>query len=139
MFNGIRLFSSDPVWRHILGDLGAVVLDTPDVSALDFDALGMKLPVDMEQLRAAVFVALDNSRIVNDIVGSNVTLSPLQEQIVAILHKSGGMSATDIRTALGYSPDVTTHAVDTAIYGLRKMCGHDFIINSDGIYKIGHV
>ena len=34
-------------------------------------------------------------------------------------------------------PNMTTHAVDTAIYQLRKNYGKDFIQNKNGVYIIG--
>ncbi len=139
MFNGIRLFTTDPTWRQILGDLNATVTDAPGVGVLDFDKLGIKLPINITDLRATVLGAMDFSHLVTDIVGKNITLSPIQERIVALLYQSGGMSVADIKIALGYSPDVTTHVVETAIYALRKICGHDFIQNTDGVYKLGRV
>ena len=74
-----------------------------------------------------------------EILGRDVHLPYIQAQIVILLYKSGGMSAADLRTALGYAPNATTHAVDTAIYQLRKLFGREFIINSNGVYKIGRI
>ncbi len=139
MFSGIRIFSSDATWRQILADLNAVLVDTPDAIGLNFDALKLDLPISIPELRATVLAAVDYSRVVADIVGENVNLSPLQGKIIALMHKSGGMTVADMKTALGYAPDATTHAVDTAIYGLRKLCGYEFIQNVGGIYKIGRI
>jgi hypothetical protein len=61
----------------------------------------------------------------------------LHAQIVVQLYKSGGIDAAGLKSALGYSADTATHTIDTAIYQLRKMFGHDFIINENGVYRIG--
>jgi len=137
MLNGIRVYSADPFWRGILSDLGATVLDAPSTTGLNFDSLNIIMPISPLQLKATLLDANDSSNIIHKIFGTNVRLSNLHTQIVVQLYKSGGMDAGTLKSALGYSADATTHTVDTAIYQLRKMYGHDFIINENGIYRIG--
>ena len=137
MLNGIRIYSADPFWRNILNDLGATVLDVPNATGLNFDSLNIIMPISPLQLKAALLDAADSSNIIRKIFKTNVRLSNLHTQIVVQLYKSGGMSSGTLKSVLGYSPDTTTHTVDTAIYQLRKMYGHDFIINENGIYRIG--
>ena len=137
MLNGIRVYSADAFWRNILGDLGATVLDAPNTTDLNFDSLRIVMPTTPLQLKAALLDATDSSNIIRKIFGTNVRMSNLHAQIIVHLYKSGGMDATALKTALGYSADTTTHTIDTAIYQLRKLYGHDFIINDNGVYKIG--
>ena len=72
-----------------------------------------------------------------EIFGMSVSLPRIQAQIIVLLHKSGGMTGNELRDALGYAPDTTTHTVDTAIYQLRRTYGRGFIINTNGVYRIG--
>ena len=85
----------------------------------------------------ALLNAADTSKIITKIFGTNVRLSNLHTQIIVQLYKSGGMDSVRLKTSLGYSADATTHTVDTAIYQLRKMYGHEFIVNENGVYRIG--
>ena len=137
MLKGIRVFSGDAVWRNILSDLGATVLDVPSNSDINLDSLNISMPVSVIELKRVLLEASDNSKIILKVFGTNVRLSNLHTQIIVHLYKSGGMHINDLKIALGYSPDVTTHTVDTAIYQLRKMYGHDFIVNDGGVYRIG--
>ncbi len=139
MFNGLRIYSSDTVWRQILTDLGAAVLDVPTTTDVNLDNLELPSPVTLLELKGAILAAMDNTQIITDLLGTGVIVPPFHQQIIASLYKSGGMSMTELKGALGYMPDVTTHAVDTAIYQIRKIHGHEFIHNDGGIYKIGHV
>ena len=137
MLNGIRVYSADPYWRNILSDLGATVIDAPNTTDLNFDSLHILMPVSAIQLKSALLDAVDSSDTLRKIFGKNVRLSNLHAQIVVHLYKSGGMNSGELKSVLGYSADAATHTVDTAIYQLRKMYGHDFIVNNDGVYKIG--
>lgn len=140
MLDGIRIYSSDALWRQILSEFGATVSDVPDATYLDFDALGVPMPATPIMIKTAIQNAVDgNIKLMREILGRDVHLPYIQAQIVILLYKSGGMSAADLRTALGYAPNATTHAVDTAIYQLRKLFGREFIINSNGVYKIGRI
>lgn len=140
MLDGIRLYSADETWRRILSELGAVVADVPNTAYLNFDELGITMPATPATIKTAVQNAVDsNLRLLHTIFGRNVRLPYIQAKIIIMLYKSGGLSGADLRTALGYSPNATTHAVDTAIYQLRKTFGRDFIINTNGVYKIGRI
>lgn len=140
MLQGVKIFSSDPIWRNILSELGAMVSDAPNAAYLDFDSLGLSYPATPIAIQTAIQNAIDgNIQLLQNIFGRAVQLPRVQAQIVILLHKTGGISASDLRVALGYSPTATTHALDTAIYQLRKTFGRDFIINENGIYKLGRV
>lgn len=138
MLNEIRIYSSDETWRQILTDLGANVSDIWDPTCLNFDALGIIEPATPIIIKTAIQNAVDgNIQLLQQILGKNVKLPYIQTQIILLLYKSGGLSANDLRNALGYAPNTTTHTVDTAIYQLRKTFGRDFIKNINGVYKIG--
>ena len=137
MLSGIRVYSADGVWRSILRDLGATVLDAPTNMDVNLDSLDVPMPISLLDLKTALINAADNSNTIRKVFGKNVCLSNLHSRIVVQLYKSGGMNATELKNALGYSPYAATHTVDTAIYQLRKMYGHDFIVNENGVYRIG--
>ncbi len=124
MLNGIRIFVSDNAWRKILDDLGAVVVDKPAGADVNLDALGIDAPIHPMELKAIVLDAMDVGPMMMRIFGKN-------------LYQSYGMTGADLRAAIGVAPDVTTHAVDNAIYQLRKTFGRDFIQNKNGVYTIG--
>ena len=137
MLSGMRIYTSDSVWRQILGDLGATVTDVAGATDINFDKLKIKQPVTITELKSAVLGASDNDFIINELLGKNAKLTRLQKMLVVALHKSGGMNGEELKVALGYAPDATTHTVDTAVYQLRKIYGHEFIKNDGGVYKIG--
>ena len=137
MLSGIRIYTSDIVWRQILGDLGAHVLDTPSVTDINFDDLEISDVLTPMELKTILVNASDNSAILSRIFGKNVVLPYLQGQILVCLYKTGGMTINQLKDALGYAPDASTHTVDTAIYQLRRMYGREFIINNNGAYSIG--
>lgn len=141
MLNGMRIYSSDKVWRQILTDLHANVTDTKIPGVIDFDALNINLatPITPLKLKSLILNAHNNSDIIRKLFNDDVQLPDLQEQILILLYKTGGMTVSELKTALGYCPGVTTHTVDTAIYLLRKAYGHDFIQNKNGIYTIGRI
>lgn len=139
MLNGIRIYSADTVWRRILSDLNATVLDSPDVTAVDFDALNIPPRATAMELKAAILAAMDNSNIIRNVFGRDVALPRLQRQIVVLLTQTGGMTAAQLKVALGYSPNAATHTVDTAIYQLRRTFGRELIQNNNGVYKIGRI
>ena len=137
MLSDIRIYTSDSVWRQILGDLGATVLDVPSVADINLDELEISDLLTPIELKSLLLKAADNARIITDVFGKNVALPRLQSQIIVCLYKSGGLTARDLKKALGFAPDVTTHTVDTAIYQLRRTYGHDLIQNNNGVYRIG--
>lgn len=140
MLSDFKIYSSDAFWRQILSELGATVSDKEDSTFLNFDALNIPLPARPITIKTEIQKAIDsNIQLLHKILGKKVQLPYVQAQIIILLYKSGGMSAADLRNALGYSPNATTHAVDTAIYQLRKTFGRTFINNVNGIYKIGQL
>lgn len=137
MLSGIRIYTSDIVWRQILGDLGACVLDAPSVTDINFDELEISDILSPVELKAVLVSAADNGVILSKIFGKRVVLPHVQGQILSYLYKSGGMTAAQLKDVLGYVPDASTHAVDTAIYQLRRTYGREFIQNNNGVYSIG--
>lgn len=139
MLTGIRIFTLDPYWRKIVTDLNAVVAENANLADVDLDSLNLTGPVTPLELKSVIISALDDTRILASVFNSTVSLSPVQRKIIVQLKKSGGMTADELKLALGYARETTTHTVDTAIYGLRKLFGRDFILNEDGIFKIGGI
>lgn len=137
MLSGVRICSSDAVWRQILTDLNAAVVDAPVAGCLNFDALNIKSPVSMVELKSIILSAIDYSGAICSVFGHHVAMPRLQAQIVAMLYNSGGMTVAELKDALGISPDVATHTIDNAIYQLRKSYGREFIQNNNGTYSIG--
>ena len=137
MLKGISVYSADAVWRNILRDLNATVLDAPTSVGINLDSLNISMPASALELKTALINASDNTKIIYKLFGTNVHLSNLHTLVIAQIYKSGGITATDLKKSLGYSADATTHTVESAIYQLRKMYGHDFIINENGVYKLG--
>lgn len=139
MLTGLRIFTSDPYWRGIVSDLNAVLVDNANLADANIDSLNLHIPLTPLELKSAIISALDDTKILESVFKRPVSLSPIQRRIVVQLKKSGGMTADELKLALGYAHDTTTHTVDTAIYGLRKLFGRDFIINENGIFKIGGI
>ena len=139
MLTGIRIFTSDPYWRKIVADLDAVVAENANLADVDLDSLNLTGPVTPLELKSVIISALDDTRILASVFHGAVSLSPVQRKIIVQLKKSGGMTADELKLALGYARDATTHTVDTAVYGLRKLFGHEFIKNENGIFKIGGI
>lgn len=139
MLSGIRIYTSDELWRQILTDLNATVTDTPGLADVNMDSLDVILPTTPVALKAAILSAIADADVMRRIFGRDVVLARVPARIVALLDKNGGMSVAELKDALGYSRDASTHVVDTAIYQLRRMFGRDFIRNKDGMYYIGEI
>ena len=137
MLSGVRIYASDTIWRQILTDFGATVLDAPNATDINFDNLHIDCPLSSLELKSVILDANDSASVSREIFGASVSLPRIQSQIIVLLHKSGGMTGNELRDALGYAPDTTTHTVDTAIYQLRRTYGRGFIINTNGVYRIG--
>jgi len=137
MLNGVRIYASDALWRQILGDLGATVLDAPTATDINFDTINVPAGINPMQLKSLILGAVDNNEIIRRVFGTRTALPRMQARIVYLLYKTGGMRAAEIKDALGYSPRAATHAVDTAIYQLRRAFGRDFIVNDNGVYRLG--
>ena len=139
MLSGIKIFASDPVWQQILAELGANPIADSVLCDVNLDDLHLRSSISITELKSIIIAKMNNTEIMDAIFGKPVSLSPTQARIVTLLYKSGGMSVNDLKMALGYAPDTTTHSVETAIYGLRKLYGHDFIKNTNGIFTLGRV
>ena len=139
MLTGIRIYTSDELWRQILVDLNATICDAPGLADIDIDSLEIALPTPPIALKTAILAAMESADVVRRIFGRDIMLPRVPARIIALLDKNGGMSITELKDALGYSRDASTHVVDTAIYQLRRMFGRDFIRNKDGLYYIGEI
>lgn len=137
MLNGVRIYASDTIWRQILTDFGATVLDAPNSTAINFDDLNVSGPLTPLELKSLILNANDDAAVLRAVFGADMFLPRIQAQIIVALHKSGGMTGNELKNALGYAPDVATHTIDTAIYQLRRTYGRGFIINTNGVYRIG--
>lgn len=139
MFQGIKIYASDRYWNQIFADLGAEIVDSKNAADVIFDDIDIKPPISMLDLQNIIFDCCNNTDIIHKIFGKDVTLSALQHRIVVLLYKNPDITMRDLKNALGLTPDVATHAVETAIYQLRKTYGHDFIQNIDGGYRLGQL
>ncbi len=137
MLTGIRIYTSDTIWRQILGDLGAIVLGAPNSMDINFDNLEITTPISSLELKSLLLSVSDTGKILRLVFGNDVTLPRLQAQILVALYKTGGMTAGELKHELGYAPDVATHTIDNAIYQLRRTYGRGFILNTNGVYSIG--
>ena len=137
MLDSIKIYTSDTYWNHIFTDLGADVVDSPNFADVIFDDIDVTAPVFSAELKNIILSGTD--KIIQKIFGESVVLSQLQRKIVILLYKNPNINMADLKNALGVMPGVTTHAVENAIYQLRKNYGHDFIINNNGKYKIGQI
>ena len=139
MLNNAKIYTSDKYWNQIFSDLGAVVVDTPNVADVVFDDVNITTPVSVMDLQNIICDYINNTDIICNVFGKYVVLPALQHKIVVLLYKNPNMTMSELKNALGVLPDVATHAVENAIYQLRKVYGHDIIQNNDGKYKIGGV
>lgn len=139
MMENTRIYTVDKYWRQIFTDLGMIVVDSPNVADVVFDDIDVKKPISIMNLQNIILNQLDNADIVREVFGSDVALSNLQHKLIVMLYKKPDITMRELKTALGLSPDITTHSVETAIYQLRKKYGHNVILNTNGKYKIGQL
>ncbi len=139
MLNGISIYATNKVWRKILIDLGATLVDDSKLADLNFDSLEVPDNLTPIELQSIILNTIDTNQreIIKKIFKKPEVLPSLQKSIVVLLYKTGGISASDLKSVMGYSPDIATHTIDTAIYQLRKTYGKDFIKNENGKYFIG--
>ena len=139
MLDGCRIFSTDTVWRQILADMGAELVDDVERADVNFDLVAPTHTVSAIELKSIILAAADNDNIIRRVCGDDVSLPPNLGRVVVALYKSGGCRADELRTILGYSRDAATHAIEAAIYQLRRQFGRDFIQNVGGVYKLGDI
>ena len=139
MLNGIRVFSGNPVWRHILSELGATLTDAPNVLDVNLDKIILDGPITPDELKSIIVKHADNTKILKSVFGKNIPqLSDMQQCVIVALVRGHGMTGTELKSTLAHMP-VATHTIDNAIYELRKLYGSDFILLENGVYKIGTV
>jgi len=139
MIENIKIYTSDKYWQHIFTDLGAAVVNAPNIADVMFDDVDVPAPVSLAELQSIIFNRLDNQDIIKDVFGQFVILPKLQHKIIVALYKNPDITIRELKDFLGFLPDLTTHTVENAIYQLRKNYGRDFIKNTKGKYKIGRV
>ena len=139
MLGNVKIYTSDKYWNHILADLGACLVETPDVADVIFDELSINAPISVDDLQSLVVSQFNNNDIIANVFGRDVALPALQRKIIVALYKKPNIQMRELKLAVGLSPDITTHSVENAIYQLRKTFGHDFILNENGGYKIGRI
>lgn len=139
MMENIRIYTSDKYWHQIFSDLGLIVVDSPNLADVVFDDIDVETPISIMNLQTLILNHVDNADIIHKIFGKDVVLSNLQRKLIVFLYKNPDITMRELKIALGVSPDITTHSVETAIYQLRKKYGHNFIINTNGKYKIGQL
>lgn len=139
MLGNVKIYTSDKYWNHILADLGACLVETPDVADVIFDELSINAPISVDDLQSLVVSQFNNNDIIANVFGHDVVLPALQRKIIVALYKKPNIQMSELKLAVGLSPDITTHSVENAIYQLRKTFGHDFILNEKGGYKIGRI
>jgi len=139
MLENIKIYTSDIYWHQILSDLGADIVNSAKLADVEFDDININTPISVIDLKNVVLKAADNLDIVHCVFGETVKLSNLQHRLIVILYKNPNITMRDIKDLLGLSPDIATHAVETAIYELRKKYGHNIIENLNGKYKLGHI
>lgn len=137
MLDGTKIFASDAVWRAMLADMGAQIVDNTADADVVFDDITPGAPVTAMELKSIVLAAANNDNIIRRVCGEGVVLSPGLARVVVALYKSGGAAADELKIKLGYSRDAATHTIEAAIYQLRRQFGRDFIQNIGGVYKLG--
>ena len=138
MFNSIKVFSTAIIWRKIFADFGAVITDDELTADINIYLLNLEDEIKITKLKRIVFNYINKYQndIINSVFGKFVVLPTLQLQIIITLFKTDGADIEELKMLLGYAPGAVAHAVDTAIYQLRKKYGRDFITNNSGKYVI---
>lgn len=139
MLDNIKIYASDKYWNHILADLGANLVESPDCADVIFDDIKTDAPVSVDDLQNLILNKFNNNDIITCVFGRDMVLPELQRKIVVALYKNPNIQMCELKLAVGVMPDIATHSVENAIYQLRKTFGHDFILNENGGYRIGHI
>ena len=137
MLDSVRIYTSDKFWNQILTDLGANLVDSPNFADVNFDNIDVDAPISVIDLENIILNCCDNVEIIKKVFGKNIILPRMQHKIIVLLYKNPNINMRNLKKALGLMPDITTHAVENAIYTLRKTYGREFIINENGKYRIG--
>ncbi len=138
MIDGIRIFTTDQVWQGIIKNLGGIIVADKNMADVNLDAMKVKQPISMIELKSQILqtAAQNQKKIILKVFGCDVALSDLQMRIVVLLARAGSISSANMKSVLGIAPDATTHAIDTAIYNLRRVFGRDFIKLKNGRYEL---
>ena len=139
MLSNIKVFTTDKYWTRIFTDLGAIISDTPQSADVVFDDVDLDAPISLTDLKRIIFDKIENRDIIHRVFGRDVILPDLQHRVIVCLDKNPNITMRDLKKMLGILPDVSTHAVENAVYQLRKVYGRDFIQNINGKYKIGNL
>lgn len=139
MLENIKIYASDKFWNHILTDLGANICDSPNVADVIFDDIKPKAPVSVPELQTLILGAFENKDIIHAVFGRDIFLPKLQHKIIVFLYKNPNITMRELKDMIGVLPNITTHAVENAVYQLRKTYGCDIIQNINGKYKIGRI
>ena len=139
MLEHIKVYTSDDIWHHILSDLGVDVVDSQKMADVNLDDIEINGPVSVDELQSLILAQFENKDIIRAVFGDDVMLPKLAHKIIVILYNHPNITMRELKDMIGVLPDVTTHAVENAVYQLRKTYGCDIIQNIDGKYKIGRV
>ena len=139
MLENIKIYTSDAYWKSILTDLGASVVDSPNVADVIFDDVKIKTPISVDELKTYILSQFENKDIIMSVFGDDIVLPKLQHKIIVALYNNPNITMRELKDMLGVLPDVSTHAVENAVYQLRKTYGCDIIKNEDGKYSIGRI
>jgi hypothetical protein len=139
MLENIKVYTADEFWNHIFSDLGVIVVDSPNAADVVFDDIDTNTPISVSQLQERILAQFENKDIIRTVFGREIVLPRLQHKIIVILCKNPNITMRELKDMIGVLPDVTTHAVENAVYQLRKTYGCDIIQNIDGKYRIGRI
>lgn len=139
MLENIKVYTSDKYWNHIFSDLGVTLVDSPNLADVNFDDIELNEPISVDDLQSLILEYFEQSDIMRNVFGRDVVLPKLQHKIIVVLYNHPNITMHELKDLIGVLPDMTTHAVENAVYQLRKVYGYDIIQNIDGRYKIGRV
>lgn len=139
MLENIKVYTSDKYWNHIFSDLGVTLVDSPNLADVNFDDIELNEPISVDDLQSLILEYFEQSDIMRNVFGRDVILPKLQHKIIVVLYNHPNITMHELKDLIGVLPDMTTHAVENAVYQLRKVYGYDIIQNIDGRYKIGRV
>lgn len=139
MLENIKIYTADEYWVQILTDLGANVTDSLNMADVNFDNIKINTPISVDELKIRILAQFENKDIMKSVFGRDVVLPALQHKIIVTLYNNPNITMRQLKDLLGVLPDISTHAVENAVYQLRKIYGCDIIKNEDGKYSIGRI